>query len=249
MTNRWMRIALAIAAGAFVSTAALAEQAGHAAHWGYGAENGPAHWAAMDPANAVCAAGKRQSPIDIPADAPTQAAPVSFGYTASAATVVNNGHTIQINLQKGGTLQFGGKTYALVQFHFHTPSENTVAGKHYPMVAHLVHKSAAGELAVVAVMFVEGDAGFVDKLPRPGHEGMTQDAGSLDAAGILPAGTSHYVFEGSLTTPPCSEGVQWIVMRTPATVTHETLAAFEAILHANARPTNPLNGRSVSASQ
>ncbi len=250
MTNRWTRLALAAAAGVLVSTAALAAQSAHTPHWGYGAENGPAHWAAMNPANALCAAGKRQSPIDIPAGAPTQAAPVAFGYTASAASVVNNGHTIQVDLQNGGTLRFGGKTYTLKQFHFHTPSENTVSGKHYPMVAHLVHVSSSGELAVVAVMFVEGEGGgVVDALPRPGTQGAAQAVpGSVDAVALLPADKAHYTFEGSLTTPPCSEGVQWIVMKTPVPVSHATLAGFEAILHDNARPTNALNGRAVTVS-
>jgi len=232
------------------SCSAWAEEGGHISHWGYGPENGPAHWADLDPGFGLCASGRRQSPIDITGEIPALPSAVSFAHRPGVATVTNNGHTIQVDVKDGGAIVVHGETYTLAQFHFHTPSENTFDGRHYPMVAHLVHKSAAGELAVVAVMFREGAEGFVDALPRPRLAGETQAlAAPMNAAALLPEDAAYYAFDGSLTTPPCSEGVRWIVMKMPVEIGAAALADFAAIMHANNRPTNPLHGRVATFSE
>ena len=227
---------------------AVAATASEKAHWGYRANNGPAHWSTMNDKFRTCGTGNQQSPIDIPKTAGKAAAKVSFDYRAGSATVVNNGHTIQVNVAKGNKLRIGKRSYRLVQFHFHTPSENTVAGLHYPMEAHLVHADEKGRLAVVALMVRIGGKGLIDRLPKPTEVNAMTSAGTVNPADLLPSDKKHYAFQGSLTTPPCSEGVSWIVMKQPVEAANATVAQFYAILGANNRPTNPRNGRKLSLS-
>lgn len=225
---------------------AYAEGGGEHAAWDYGTEHGPESWADIDPAFATCRTGARQSPIDIPEATAAEPVELSFDYGPGPATVVNLGHTLQANVAPGNTLTFGGTQYALLQFHFHTPSENRIGGAQFPMEAHLVHRSAAGALAVVAVMIDKGAAGVIDGLPLPGEEGdqAATDA-PLDPADLVPTESGFYAFAGSLTTPPCSEGVQWIVMREGATADEATIAHIAGLLGPTNRPVNPLNGRAV----
>ncbi|MFY0610887.1 MAG: carbonic anhydrase family protein [Hyphomicrobiaceae bacterium] len=227
-------------------SSAVAATATEKPHWGYGVRNGPAHWSAMNDKFKTCGTGKHQSPIDIPRAAGKGGAKVTFDYQAGSATVVNNGHTIQVNVAKGSKLSVGKRSYRLVQFHFHTPSENTVDGLHYPMETHLVHADEKGRLAVVALMVRIGDRSLIDRLPKPTEVNVMTSTGKINPAKLLPSDKSHYAFTGSLTTPPCSEGVNWIVMKEPVEVTNATVAEFYAILGANNRPTNPRNGREIS---
>lgn len=231
---------------------ALAE---HHAHWGYQGHAGAAHWASLDESFQTCKLGKNQSPINIETKKVEKAdlKPIEFGYVAGAAEVINNGHTIQVNLPAAGAATIAGGEYKLLQFHFHTPSEEKINGKAYPMVAHLVHKSAEGKLAVVAVLFKRGKenaalkAVFAD---LPGKEGETKALeGGLNPADLLPADRAYYAFMGSLTTPPCSEEVRWQVLKTPVEVSAAQLKAFAKLYKMNARPVQPLNGRTVQLSQ
>lgn len=218
--------------------------------WNYGAERGPDHWAEIDPGFATCRTGQRQSPVNIPGDVVAGTMPLSFDYKSGPATIVNLGHTLQVNVAPGSKLRFSGETYELLQFHFHTPSENTFGGLHYPLEIHLVHRSEEGKLAVVSLMAEPGASGPVDELPLPEHVGNSEAlAMPLDPAALLPADTSHFAFDGSLTTPPCSEGVQWIVIRAQMTAAQETLSHVAAIMGRTNRPTQPLNGRIVRASE
>lgn len=228
---------------------AVATEAGEKAHWGYGVENGPATWSSMGDKFKTCGNGKHQSPIDIPSTTASGGAKVTFDYKAGPANVVNNGHTVQVNVAKGNTLTVGERTYELKQFHFHTPSENMIDGLHYPMEAHLVHADSEGRLAVVALLVRIGGRSVIDEIPQPVTAGANAEAGSVNPADLLPGEKSHYAFAGSLTTPPCSEGVKWIVMKQPVEVTNATVARFYSILGANNRPTNPLNGRSIVSSR
>ena len=169
--------------------------------------------------------------------------------------VVNNGHTIQFNYQPGSSITIGGKRYDLLQFHFHSPSENTVDGQPYPLEMHLVHKSADGRLAVVGVFFQAGrDSGGHggdgnDSLANvfgalPGKSGLTLTGNAdINAADLLPRDRGYYHFMGSLTTPPCSEGVGWFVMRSPLEISPKQLARFQTIFDNNARPVQPWNKR------
>jgi carbonic anhydrase len=232
--------------------AATSAHAAHPAHWSYSGATDAAHWAALDEGFKTCKLGQEQSPIDIvtrSAEKSADAKPIKFAYAAGAAEVVNNGHTIQVNLPAGGTVSLGGTEYKLLQFHFHTPSEEKFDGKSYPLVAHLVHRDAQGHLAVVAVLFKVGHENAALKpvfAHLPAKEGQTVKIdGAFDAAQLLPAARGYYAFAGSLTTPPCSEDVRWQVLKTPVELSSAQLASFRKLYAMNARPVQPLNGRKV----
>ena len=222
-----------------------------APRWGYG-EAGK--WGDLSAEFKECKLGKEQSPIDIQTKAAEKAklAAIGFNYKAAAGVVVNNGHTIQVNLTEAGSAKLAGGDYQLLQFHFHTPSEETVDGKNFPLVAHLVHKSAAGGLGVVGVMFKEGKENAAlkpvfDAMPAK-EGGQAALKANLNAADFLPADKGYYAFKGSLTTPPCSEGVAWQVLKQPVELSKAQIEAFRKIYKMNARPVQPLNGRKVQAS-
>ncbi|NSX18111.1 carbonic anhydrase family protein [Cupriavidus taiwanensis] len=224
-------------------------------HWSYTGPTGTSHWAELDQAYQTCALGKHQSPIDIRTGKARRAdlKPIGFGYAAAPGTVVNNGHTVQINLPAAGQIDLDGVPYKLLQFHFHTPSEEKINGKTYPLVAHLVHQNAEGKLAVVAVLFKSGRENAALKpvfASLPAHAGESRELPApLDVAALLPAQQAYWSFTGSLTTPPCSEDVRWQVLKTPVEVSPAQLAAFRKLYPMNARPVQPLNGRTVQASR
>lgn len=224
-------------------------------HWSYEGKTGSAHWAEVDEEFKTCKLGKTQSPINIETKKVEKTAlkPIAFAYTPSPAEVVNTGHTIQVNLPSGGAATMDGTEYKLLQFHFHTPSEEKVNGKAFPLVAHAVHKSADGKLSVVGVLFKVGKENQTLKpvfSSLPGKEGdkKTLESG-VNVANLLPADKGYYAFMGSLTTPPCSEDVHWQVLKTPVEISASQLAAFRNLYKMNARPVQPLNGRTVQASQ
>lgn len=233
--------------------ASMAMAEGHA-HWGYEGAQGATHWAAMNEGFKTCQLGKFQSPINIVTKAveKTLLSPIGFGYQPGKAEVVNNGHTIQVNLPAGSSASINGVEYPLLQFHFHTPSEEKVNGKAYPLVAHFVHKNAENQLAVVALLFKLGkeNAALKDIFGKlPAKEGEKRAlAGNFNPANLLPARQGYYAFMGSLTTPPCSEEVLWQVLKTPVELSAGQLAAFRTLYKMNARPVQPLNGRKVQAS-
>ncbi len=233
-------------------------KAGHGddVHWTYEGDTGPQAWGKLKPEFNVCALGKRQSPIAIEDGATLQgpAEPLQFAYSPSNASVVNNGHTIQVDVQGDNQLTVRGSAYRLLQFHFHTPSEEQVNGKRYPLVAHLVHKSPEGQLAVVAVLVDEGAANAViDKvwtyMPLDAGDRVRMPAGLLNLADFLPTDQRYYQFMGSLTTPPCSENVLWMVLKTPVTLSKAQHKLFAQLYPHNARPVQPLNGRVVRDAQ
>jgi len=219
-------------------------------HWGYQGNEGPEHWGDLIAKYATCKTGKAQSPIDINFGSMAKGIidDIKFIYKDISPEVLNNGHTIQVNYGNGSAIKVNGQEYKLAQFHFHTPSENTVNGKHYPMEMHLVHKNEKGELAVVGVFFKEGKQNAElkkawDKMPaKGGTKEMLPDV-SLNAANLLPAEKQFGHFQGSLTTPPCSEGVSWFVMENPVEASEKQIAQFNKVIGDNARPTQPLNGR------
>jgi carbonic anhydrase len=243
------RSAVAVLLVSLLVARARAEEA----HWGYGKEHGPSQWSELKPEFETCSAGKRQSPIDITAAEKANLPAIDFKYQASPLRIVNNGHTIQVNFPAGSTITIADHSYGLLQFHFHTPSEEAIRGKHHALVAHFVHKDADGKLAVVAVLFDAGKsnpvlAPVLANMPREEGPERTLEGTSLDPAKLLPAKRGYYEFEGSLTTPPCSEGVRWLVLKQPVTLSQQQLDAFRKLYPGNARPTQPLNGRTVRES-
>lgn len=222
-------------------------------HWGYQGKTGAQAWGDLEPGFAVCKLGKFQSPIDIRDAQAKQAAlpPLRFAY-AAAAEVVNNGHTIQVNLPAGGTLGVAEGDYKLLQFHFHTPSEEKINGRPFPMVAHLVHQDAQGKLAVVAVLLKQGRENAALKTVFANLPAKAGDKRALPApinvADLLPAERGYYRFKGSLTTPPCSEEVSWQVLKQPVEISKAQLKAFRKLYKMNARPVQPLNGRPLEQS-
>lgn len=224
-----------------------------ASHWEYTGHKGAAHWGEIDAAFAECANGHQQSPINIDKTVKAALPALSFHYGNAVPTIWNNGHTVQVNVPAGNTLEVGGQSYELLQFHFHTPSEEHIKGKSQPMVAHFVHKNAAGELGVVGVLIRAGRpnaalAPVFEHLPRVGEK-VTVDDLSLDLGAVLPKSLGYYDFAGSLTTPPCSEGVHWMVLKEPVTLSQKQIASFRKLIGKNARPVQALNERVVQESE
>ncbi len=218
-------------------------------HWGYSGHEGSKNWATLSSDNFACS-GKNQSPINLSGFIEADLAPISFNYGLGGYEILNNGHTVQINYKKGSSIALDGITFNLLQFHFHAPSENHIKGSSYPLEAHLVHADKDGNLAVVAVMFKEGyeNSGLKDAWTiMPEHAGdKHQLPKQLSVNNILPNNREYYRFNGSLTTPPCSEGVRWLVMKNAITASKQQIDAFASVLHEpNNRPLQPVNARPV----
>lgn len=221
-------------------------------HWGYAGEAGPEKWGDLSEEFALCKTGNMQSPIDLGAADIQAQFGVKAAYKPGPLTVVNNGHTVQANLAPGSTLSSGIARYRLLQVHFHTPSEEVLYGLPYPMVAHFVHKDHAGNLAVLGVLFEEGAHNaelekIVRAAPKQEAEAETVKGVTFDPSKLIPANLSVYRYEGSLTTPPCTEGVRWHVAKNRVTASAAQIAALHAIMGDNARPVQPLHGRLLIA--
>ncbi|WP_018149847.1 carbonic anhydrase family protein [Leeia oryzae] len=219
-------------------------------HWSYAGESGPEYWAKLNPEWKLCANGRAQSPINLVGSFEHGAPPLQFAYKPGEISMVNNGHTVQANLKDAGGVDLYGKRYNLVQLHFHTPSEELVNGRAADMVVHMVHKSDDGKLLVVGVLLNKGKDNLVlkpvfDNLPKEEGSERPIASGKLDAGKLVAANAPYYHFEGSLTTPPCTEGVQWFVMKDAASVSPKQFAAFTALYPFNARPVQAVNGRKV----
>lgn len=235
----------------FASSAMVRAADDKATHWGYADKTGPTHWSELGAEFTSCKVGKQQSPVDIRPGKKPRLAPIAFHYASTTGEIVNNGHSVQVNLNEAGTIGLSSGDYKLLQFHFHTPSEETINGKSYPLVAHLVHQNKEGGLAVVAVLFKLGKENATlkqvfDALPAVEGEKHAL-AGPIDMTAALPKQHGYYAYIGSLTTPPCSEGVHWQVLRQPSEISSQQLAAFRKLYPMNARPVQPLNGRVIEA--
>ncbi|HUL15165.1 MAG TPA: carbonic anhydrase family protein [Terriglobales bacterium] len=250
---RLQRIALlifvAVALGIFPYVAAQ-EQATTHPHWSYAGPGGPADWGDLEPGFALCKQGNRQSPIDIRQTRRADLQRIRFEYKPVPLRIINNGHSIQINVQSGGGITVGAEKYSLVQFHFHNPSEEMIDGRRFDFVAHLVHQDAAGHLAVVAVLMkTGGENPFIQTLWNnlPPHNGTeyAPEGVTVDPAALLPNDQNYYTFTGSLTTPPCTEGVTWYVLKSPVEISGPQIAMFARFYPDNARPVQPANGREI----
>ena len=230
-----------------------------ATHWTYEGEKGPQFWGKLDPEFSLCADGPNQSPIDIAKTSPASLPKLRANFSPAKLQIVhhehmadeiNNGHTIQVNYSEGDTLTIGDSSYELIQFHFHSPSEHTLQGKHYPMEVHFVHKSASGALAVVGVFIEKGahNAAFDPIwLNLPAQKGVEShfEHVKVNVDDLLPHSHKSYRYDGSLTTPPCSEGVKWIVMKSPIHLSAEQIGKFTALVEGNNRPVQPLRNRVI----
>jgi carbonic anhydrase len=222
----------------------------HAATWGYSGRTGPAHWGDLSAAYSLAKTGRHQSPIDISKTTGKKLKNIEFRYKPSRIKIVYNGHTVEDLQDQKSSIIVDGTTFHLKQFHFHSPSEHTINGKHTPMEMHLVHASDAGRIAVVAVMIGESKkdnkaySSVWNHLPH--EENKTKDYKQLvDTDRMLPKKRSYFRYDGSFTTPPCTENVIWLVLEKRVKISGRQIVAFQEIIKGNNRPTQPLNGRVV----
>ncbi len=222
-------------------------------HWAYDGAAGPQAWGTLKPEFAQCASGQRQSPIDIRDGLAVDLEPVHFNYQPGHFSVLDNGRTVQVDPAPGSSIEVGGRRYQLVQFDFHRPSEERIDGRRFEMSLHLVHRDEEGRLAVVTLLVAKGAAQPVvqqvwNNLPlEPGEAQPAQEM--LDPAKLLPTDRSYYTYMGSLTAPPCSEGVRWIVLRQPVTLSPAQIELFARIYPMNARPLQSADGRRILQSE
>ncbi|MEM7590892.1 MAG: carbonic anhydrase family protein [Cyanobacteria bacterium P01_A01_bin.83] len=225
-------------------------------HWEYSGESNAYVWGLLSPEFKSCTLGNQQSPINITNIDDKQAgelAEIKFDYQSSAAEVVNNGHTIQVNYNPGSSISINNQKYELLQLHFHTPSEHKIDDKSSDMEVHFVHQNAAGKLAVVGVLVNSGAenpqiAQIWQAIPE-GNKANKAQSITLNPAKLLPSDKTYVSYEGSLTTPPCSEGVSWNLLLEPIKVSPQQIATFTNLYQNNARPTQALNDRSVELHQ
>ncbi|HEV7815705.1 MAG TPA: carbonic anhydrase family protein [Janthinobacterium sp.] len=224
----------------------------HGTHWSYDGEAGPANWSKINVDWAKCGTGKRQSPIDIRDGMKVDLEQIAFDYHPSSFNVIDNGHTIVVTVGSGNFITIMNRTYELQQFHFHRPSEERINGKGFEMVVHLVHKDSEGHLAVIAVLLERGQAQNViqtvwNNLPLEKGQ-LVVPSIVLDPAELLPQRRDYYTYMGSLTTPPCSEDVLWMVMKQPMQASPAQMALFSRLYPLNARPIQASSGRIIKES-
>lgn len=225
----------------------------HAAAWGYEGAIGPAHWGELSSSYHLASDGREQSPIDLVGAATADLPPLEFDYRPVSVRLVYNGHSVQEDEDGASRLVAGGAAYELKQFHFHSPSEHTVEGRLFDMEVHFVHRGAGGEVAVVSVLVESGDhnAAFDSMwraLPDRDHPDGRSDE-RIHVADLLPADRRYFAYRGSFTTPPCTEGVRWFVMREPIRLSAAQIATFRRVIYRNNRPVQPMFDRSLSTSR
>ena len=246
MKISWFRNSF-VAAFLLLSVCTLA-LAANEKHWTYSGNEGPEHWGDLSPDFGACASGKNQSPIDLSGAMDAELPELVFDYTSPGITdEINNDHTIQENLRTGNFVTIRGQRYQALQFHFHSPSEHQVDGESYPMEVHVVHANEAGDLAVIGIMFEIGDRNpLLDQLEsfRPSH--LPRNTEPVDYNTIITTRSEYFTYSGSLTTPPCTEGVLWVVLKNPITASEEQIRIFFDSVGSNTnRPIQPHNARTV----
>ena len=254
--NQQARVAAAAKAKKAAAAAAVAAAAPPPPRfsnvWAYEGENGPAYWGKINPAWAKCGDGSRQSPIDIRDGMKVELEQITFDYHPSSFNVTDNGKTVQVMVGGGNFITVNNRMYELIQFHFHRPSEERINGKGYEMVVHLVHKDGEGRIAMLALLLERGKPQPViqtvwNNLPLEKLETMAPSV-VLDPMELLPARRDYFTFMGSMTTPPCQEGVLWLVMKEPVQASPAQMALFSRLYPLNARPVQPSSGRIIKES-
>jgi len=248
VTNRY-RPGSALALLGFLISFAGGSAAEEDVHWGYSGEHGPEHWGELSETFEACSDGRYQSPIDIVDPIEANLGSIGLAYRGSTISLLNNGHTIEIEVGEGNSLTIDGKTFVLKQFHVHSPSEHRIEGESFPLEAHFVHQNDQGELAVVGVLFRDGPRN--EGLATIGGLAPTRVGESAPIAmrivdlKIVPKESAYYRYSGSLTTPPCTEGILWLVLKTEMTISKDQVAGFVKHIGEDARGPQPLNGRLV----
>jgi carbonic anhydrase len=251
MNRRHKFLAGGLFASLLVAPCAYLAQESHPPHWTY---EHPEQWGKLDPAYSVCSRGSNQSPIDLGNSEAADLPALRIDYKAVPLQITDNGHTIQVDYSLGSTLTAGDHVYTLRQFHFHHPAEERISGKSFPLDAHLVHTDAEGHIAVVAVLFELGDRNpLIDSMwkniPTEKEKPTKVASVVVQAEKLLPRERDYSTFSGSLTTPPCTEGVTWYVLQKHMTISSGQLDAFAKLYPENARPIQPSNGRHVLRSK
>ncbi len=245
-----MKKTLIVLAGATILMSGTA-LAAEGVHWTYSGHGGPEHWGDLAPDFEMCKKGVNQSPVDLKAMVEAELSPLKISYHPSPLDVENNGHTIKANLKGGSSITLDGHTYKLLQVHFHTPSENHINGKSFPMEAHFVHADETGRLAVIGLLYTEGPSNsslstIWNSMPASAGQSVQSANSSVDPGEMLPADHDYYRFNGSLTTPPCSEGVLWLMMKKTVAASKDQIEKFhETFGQDTNRPVQPLNARVV----
>jgi carbonic anhydrase len=249
MIRQRLAVSRILAIAAIVLAGCASRERSHPVHWSYLGSTGPAHWGSLSPEYALCSTGRSQSPIDIADTKPLDLSNIVFHYRPTPLSIINNGHTVQVICAPGSSIEIEDESFELMQFHFHLPSEHSVNGAHAEAEMHLVHRSADGRLAVVGVMLREGATNpmydvIATNLPKSGQKIERPDL-LVDVAALLPTVQRTYRYDGSLTTPPGTEGVKWCLMVQPVTLCSSQIAAFRKHYSGNNRPVQNLNGRIV----
>jgi carbonic anhydrase len=234
------------------AAAAAAAAPRHGTYWSYEGESGPANWSRINSDWAACSAGHRQTPIDIRDGIKVDLEPITFDYHPSSFNEIDNGHTIQVTVGGGNFITVGNQSYELQQFHFHRPSEERINGRGTEMVIHLVHKSVEGKIAIVAVLLERGQANDViqsvwNNLPLEKNS-LVAPSSVLDLKQLLPQRREYYTFMGSLSEPPCTEGVLYLVLKQPMQASPAQMALFSRLYPLNARPVQQSYGRMIKES-
>jgi carbonic anhydrase len=222
-------------------------------HWSYEGDSGPDKWGELDEENTACSTGSQESPVDIKDAIFARQPSLKFSWSKRPDTIINNGHTIQLDFAQGNTLHVGDRSFGLTQFHFHHPSEHLVEGKRFAMEAHFVHAAETGGLAVLGVFIVPGKANavfskIVSTMPPTAGPSVSADP-AIDPSRLLPAQRDYYRYEGSLTTPPCSQTVDWLVLTHHIEVGESDIARFAKLFPMNARPVQKLDRRFILTSR
>lgn len=244
-----------VSAFAFICLASLSS-AQTAAKWNYYGKTGPLGWGKLDPAYKTCSNGREQSPLDIRgARLNKELKPIEFHYLAGTETLENNSHTIVVHVNPGSYMVAGGTRYNLIQYEFRTPSEEAVRGKLTDMSVQFLHKSADGQVAILAVRLTENQdapnallATLFSQLPRKAGE-TTKISEMVNPGGLLPSERGYWTYMGSLTTPPCTEGVRWFVFQQPVTLSRTQLHNYTSLFRVNTRPLQDAHGRQIEANQ
>jgi carbonic anhydrase len=245
--ERPLALLLIAAIATLASSSGVAAEIG-VAHWSYTGDTGPQRWAELSPDYAACGIGVNQSPVDVIDTVDAQLVPLEFDYRSHSIDIVNNGHTLQINAEPGSTLKIRSETFRFEQLHFHSPSEHRIDGELFPLEAHLVHRDERGFLAVVAVLFREGawneELESIGKVaPEAGHSApLDRD---FETLALHRNHRSYYRYNGSLTTPPCTEGVRWYILKTAETISQEQADNYVGLIGKDARGPQPLNARLI----
>ena len=240
-------ISSALVALAWVSASAIAEPG--AVHWSYEGDDGPEHWGDLSPEFVQCKVGLNQSPINIVSAVDADLPSLKIDYRTHTVELINNGHTAQANVAPGNFLRVGGESFQLIQFHLHTPSEHRIDGVSFPMETHYVHANEQGELAVVGVLHSEGPSSpdlvdFQSHIPEALNQPVAFKAALSDVP-VTRLDTAYYRYNGSLTTPPCSEGVRWFVLKEPMPIAPEQQKEYQSLIGDDARGPQPVNARVV----